>query len=266
MAYTINYTCNKAFPRLGWLSIVDKVGDQINIVHGTSVECHTDWMVEGVWDDDFEKGTFHRSENFFGSGIRVENDRIYFVASSSRADRIFFCEHNEKFVFSNSLILLLSHTGAQLDDNHDYRNESLSICKGLNEYQKEYRVIHSEIKCFYQIFYENTILSEKGISFQRPYRTHKIDSYSQYYKMLMEVLHKLRTNYECDKRKYILSAYTTLSQGYDSTAVSCLVKNFGVRDVFIGSQVPHALNLPNRMNEKDGAIQIAKRLQNIRDY
>ncbi len=260
MAYTISYICIKAFPRLGWLAKVDKSENQINVVHGPSVECHTDWMVEGVWDDDFERGAFHYSENFFGSGIRVENDRIYFVASSSRADRIFFCEDNEKFAFSNSLILLLSHTGAQLDDNHDYHSESLSICKGSNEYKKEYRVIHSEIKCFYQVFYENTILSEKGISFQRPYKTRKIGSYNQYYHMIMEVLHKVRTNYECDARKYILPAYSTLSQGYDSTAVTCLVKNIGVKDVFIGNQIPHALHIPNRMSEKDGAIQIAKRL------
>jgi hypothetical protein len=38
------------------------------------------------------------------------------------------------------------------------------------------------------------------------------------------------------------------------------VKNIGIRDVFIGNQIPHALHLPNRMKEKDEASQIAKRL------
>ena len=260
MAFSISYTCNEAFQKLGWLAVVNKAEKQINVVHGPSVECHTDWMVEGVWDDDFKKGAFHISENFFGSGIRVEDNNIYFVASSSRADRIFYCEDNEQYVFSNSLILILSYTGAQLDDNYDYIEESTSICRGLNEYKKEYRILHHEIKCFYQIFYENIKLNEKGISFQNRYKRINIDSYNQYYDIIMEVLQKLRANYESNARKYILSAYSTLSQGYDSTAVSCLVKNIGVKNVFIANRIPHALHLPTLMKEKAGALKIAKLL------
>jgi hypothetical protein len=217
-------------------------------------------MVEGIWDDDFEKGAFHQSENFFGSGIRIEDNSIYFVTSSSRSDRIFFCEDKQKYFFSNSLVLLLSYTEAQLDDNYDYQSESLSICRGLNKYKKQYRILHPEIKCFYQIFYENVILSDNQISFQRRYKKRKIGSYSQYCRVVLEVLHKLKSNYESNAREHTFSAFTTLSQGYDSTAVTCLVKNIGVKDAFIGNRIPHAFHLPTMMFEMDGAIKIAELL------
>ncbi|MFX0199129.1 MAG: hypothetical protein ACFFCW_23650 [Candidatus Hodarchaeota archaeon] len=63
-------------------------------------------MVEGVWDDDFERGDFHRSENFFGSGIRIDGDSVYFVPSSALVDRLLFCKDDGSFLCSNSLIFL----------------------------------------------------------------------------------------------------------------------------------------------------------------
>ena len=96
MGFVAHYHLNKDLLKLAWLAKVDPDTSKILVIHGSSVECRDDWLVEGVWDDDFEKGNFHRSENFFGSGMRIEGDSIYFVPSSATVDRLLYCEHKQK--------------------------------------------------------------------------------------------------------------------------------------------------------------------------
>jgi hypothetical protein len=260
MGFKIHYKANKDLPKLAWLATVDHDRCLVEVIHGRSVECKDDWMVEGVWDDDFKEGNFHRSENFFGSGIRIENGKVYFVSSSALVDRLMFCEDDDRIIVSNSLILLLAFTGATLDSNHDYHRESLSIEKGVKKYDKEFAVIHSRIKCFYQVFYENIVVSKNEIRFRSRDKHHKIESFDQYYKMLTEILQRIKHNYQSDLRKNRVSTFTTISSGYDSTAVSCLAKDLGVTTCFTG----HQLNRPNilsyiRSKSEDGT-PIAKTL------
>ena len=149
-------------------------------------------MVEGVWDGDFTSGDFHKAENFFGSGIRVDGERVYFVPSSALVDHLFYCIDHETLLVSNSLIVLLGFTGATLDDTHDYHNESVSIVKGIREYKKEFTIIHPEIECFYQVFYENIVVTKDGISFELKNGLHEITSYEQYYDLLWNILCRIK--------------------------------------------------------------------------
>jgi len=72
----IKYYPVSDLPKLAWLAYLNqKAFDVLSVFHGSSVECRETWMVEGVWDGDFSSGDFHKSENFFGSGIRVEGER-----------------------------------------------------------------------------------------------------------------------------------------------------------------------------------------------
>ena len=83
MGLSINYYPVPDLPKLAWLACLDqKTFVELSVFHGSSVECSENWMVEGVWDGDFSSGNFHKAENFFGSGIRVEGESIYFVPSS----------------------------------------------------------------------------------------------------------------------------------------------------------------------------------------
>lgn len=50
--------------------------------------------------------------------------------------------------------------------------------------------------------------------------------------MLVSSLLRIQRNYESPYRKNKLSVFATISSGYDSTAVSCLVRDIGVRTCF----------------------------------
>ena len=176
MGLSINYYPVPDLPKLAWLACLDlKTLTELSVFHGSSVECRDTWMVEGVWDGDFTSGDFHTAENFFGSGIRVDDERVYFIPSSALVDHLFYCIDHETLLVSNSLIVLLGFTGAILDDTHDYHNESVSVMKGIRDYQKEFTVIHPEIERFYQVFYENIVVAKDGISFEFKNGLHEIN-------------------------------------------------------------------------------------------
>ncbi len=225
-------SCLPSLPKLGWIARLDPVRGKLEVYHGTSVECGDRWVVEGVWGEDFAEGEFHKSESFFGSGIRIEGNQVYFVPSSTTIDRIFWCRSDGEILVSNSLILLLAVTGATLDEGHDYHRESLSILRGLQGYRREFSIVHPTISEFYQVFMENMVVSAQGVQYQSRFRLHRIRSFDEYYGLLTETLRGIKRNYEHPARKAPVSTFTTMSSGYDSTAVTCLAKDLGVRDCF----------------------------------
>ena len=232
MSVTIDYEFVPGFPKLGWLAQYDLHKRTLKVFHGSSVECKDEWMVEGVWDGDFELGKFHRSENFFGSGIRIENGIVYFVASSAMTDRLFFLESSGEITVSNSLILMLAHTGAALDPNHDYRDETMSILGGVSKYTRQFKVTHPEISNFQQVFCENIVISDGLIRFETRTKKTKINSFEEYYGLLRECLFRIGENYTDSARKVPVKAFSTISRGYDSTAVTSMVKDIGVTTCF----------------------------------
>jgi hypothetical protein len=121
MGLRIEYYPVPRLPELAWLATLDrKPFDVVSVFHGLSVECRESFMVKGVWDGDFNKGYFHKSDKFFGSGLRIDENRAYFVPSSALVDHLFYCLDREKILVSNSLAVLLGFTGAMLDDKHNF--------------------------------------------------------------------------------------------------------------------------------------------------
>ncbi len=220
-------------PKLAWLALLDFAAHKLTVFHGTAVEYRDNWIVEGVWDGDFGCGDFHRSENFFGSGLRVESGSVYFVPSSALVDRLLYCIDDGRMLVSNSLILLLAFTGATLDNTHNYSTEANSILKGIRRYHKGYPVVHPTIREFFQVFHENIVVKNGNILFEARTKAHSIGSFTEYYGLLRETLKRIRANCESPARRIGLEAFTTLSSGYDSTAVSTLVKDIGVQKSFV---------------------------------
>ena len=239
MTYKIEYIADDTLPSLGWLAIVDLGKKTLRIIHGRYVECRNDWLVEGIWDGDFQEGNFHKTEIFFGSGIRKDNEKIYFVTSCALTDRILYCKDQNWLIISNSLLLLLGFTDAKLDGRYDYRSEAVSVLiNGINGYERKFRVLHPRIKNFYQVFYENIIFKDGQIHFEmKPRENLVIKSFEAYYRLLIETLKRLKHNFDSKQREIPIRPFTTISSGYDSTAVSALVKEIGVKECFSGNRL-----------------------------
>jgi hypothetical protein len=232
MKPTLRHQEVAALPKLAWLASLDLRNGTLEALHGSAVECRQDWLVEGVWDADFLQGNFHRSENFFGSGVRVENESVYFVPSSGLVDRILYCMHDELLLVSNSLVLLLSHTGARLSYDHDYLAESWASCSGIRSYKKELPVVHHAISTFYQLYHESLVVTHGRISFESKSGPRTIQSFEEYEELLTSALREIGRNYRDGSRTSSLTAFSTVSSGYDSVAVTCLARQLGIKSCF----------------------------------
>jgi hypothetical protein len=232
MTWKIDYNPIAELPKLTWLAVIQRDSQRVKVLHGRAVECRDEWLVEGIWDGEFSRGEFHRSEHFFGSGLRVDGERLYCVPSSALVDRLFYCRHEQTLVVSNSVIAMLAFTHSQLDRSHDYNVECASILQGLAKYQKEFTILNPEIERFYQVYHDNIVIDADGISFERRSRIHDIASFGEYFELLNDVLTRLKHNSASAARRTRLDAFTTISSGYDSTAVACLAKAIGVDTCF----------------------------------
>jgi len=239
LTYKIEYIADDTLPSLGWLAIVDLGKKTLRIIHGRYVECRNDWLVEGIWDGDFQEGNFHKTEIFFGSGIRKDNEKFYFVTSCALMDRILYCKDQNRLMFSNSLLLLLGFTDAGLDEMHSYQSEAVSVLdNGIEGYDRKFRVLHPRIQNFYQVFYENIVFQDGKLHFElKPITSLNINSFDVYYRLLLNTLKELKNNYKSNQRHIPIQPFTTISSGYDSTAVSALVRKIGVRECFSGNRL-----------------------------
>lgn len=219
-------------PKLAWLAEVDALQRAVKIAHGRSVEYGDGWCVEGTWEGDFKAGNFHDVENFFGSGVRVEGDKLVFCSSAAVIDRIFHVEWKGHFLVSNSLVQILARTGARLDISHDYAPETFASRQGIHNKPTAIRVVHPDFDAVYQDYHCN-LLFKDGV-FNRFVRSipRRFLSYEAYRDALIGVLQRLAANYNDPTRRHAVAAFTTLSTGYDSTAVSALAKLLGVRECF----------------------------------
>lgn len=257
---SINYEKIEEIPKLGWLATVSSSGDII-VVHGSSIERQPEWMVEGIWDADFKEGMFHHSENFFGSGIRIFENEIYFVASSSFLDRLIYCVDGNNILVSNSLILLMGKTGARLDPNHDYLSESKGVARGVRNYNRDFKIVHPNISGFKQVYYENVIWSSGRIRTETRTVQRKISNYDDYIVLIANTLERLRENFEDRDRSALMEGVTTISSGYDSAAVSCLVKDIGVKVAYTSTRSNSAAPaFLFRERSQDDGTPIAKKL------
>ena len=230
----ISRTLLPDLPKLAWAASLDLGQRTLWVIHGPAVECRDQWLVEGTWDGPFEQADFHHSANFFGSGIRIDGDQIHFVPSAAPVDRLLYCVYAGRLYVSNSLILLLSITGARLDPGHNYHEESNAILKGFREYDSTFKVSHPLIQTFFQIYHNNIVVSSDGaISIQpKPRPQHALESFADYHDELTRVLHAVYANCKDAARSVRLDLFSTISTGYDSAAVSTLVSAMGVTKAF----------------------------------
>ncbi|HET7607831.1 MAG TPA: hypothetical protein VFL84_04080, partial [Gammaproteobacteria bacterium] len=228
----VEYRRSDALPKLGWIATLDPRTNRLRVAHGSAVECRPDWMVEGVWDGRFADGNFHRGAHLFGSGIRRDGEAIYFMPSCALVDRLIYCRNGEELVVSNSLLVMLAVTGAELDPRHDYLIEGKAVSVGVDDYETSFHVRHASIREFHQVFHKALVVRGAEIGFERTIGVRAFDDFADYYGTLRGRLAALCQNAADPSRRAPLDLYGTLSNGYDSTAVTTIVRELGVSEFF----------------------------------
>lgn len=223
---------DSGLPRLAWFGAIEQSTLAVTVFHGADVEVRDNFIVEGVWEGDFELGDFHCAEHFFGSGLILKENNVWLVPSSALVDKLFFCEDDQYFYASNSLICLLAYLDAELDPSNNYKKQSDSIMAGVDNYDSSFPVLHPKIKQFEQLFYFPLKLSSSGAEKKPTDTPHNFKNYSSYYNAVRQNLKAIRANSESSDRKKRFLAYTTVSRGYDSAATTALAHDLNIRKTF----------------------------------
>ena len=235
-----------ALPRLGWVAAIDRERRVLSAWHGPSVEVTPDGIVEGVWSGDFQRGDFHEAEHFFGSGLRTVGEDVWLVPSSSTVDRLVVFETPTRVLASNSLVSLLAFCDGRLDEDHDYMPEAFASNNDLASYQRRFPIVCPVPGKCYQVFQERVIIDSQGMRFVNLHKPRDFSSFPEYLSALRKVVEELDNNLRSPGRKFDISKYSTISSGYDSPAVTTLVRDIGIEGCFsIGrsnSRIPKFLS------------------------
>jgi hypothetical protein len=231
-SWRLSYCPLETFPKLAWIAEVDPASRTVRLCHGASVEARSLWCVEGVWEDDFDRGNFHLVENFFGSGVRVDGNDLVFSASIAPVDRLVHVMWRGRWYVSNSLVQLLARTGARLSLQHDYVEETFASRFGIHKYPGAIRVDHADFAAVYQDYHCNLTFTQDR--WERSVRSfpRRFPSFESYEQALLRTLRAIGDNYRSRMRRHEIAAFATTSAGYDSSAVSALGKSIGITETF----------------------------------
>jgi len=225
------------------------------VLHGAAVECSDQWLVEGIWDGPFADAGFHRSEAFFGSGLRIDGASVAAVVSTALVDRLLYFEANGRLTVSNSLLVLLAASGARLDLDYDYGGDCSASLTGIFGQPRSFRVDCLGAPGVRQLCHGNIVVNSGKVTLELRSSARELDSYEDYLGELRAILARVRENYESPKRRVPVAAYATLSSGYDSAATTCLAREIGVTACF--TTIPGASTRNGIELEDGGAVAAA---------
>jgi hypothetical protein len=126
---------------------------------------------------------------------------------------------------------------------------------GVSDYPRDYHVLGADGASFRQIYHERLVWERGRVTTEPRDGRREFSSYVDYVNAVHACLDRVVANARDPGRKRPLDLLTTLSSGYDSTAVATLVRDHGVRTCFTSRRSNSSLPqwLAGNMTVDDGA-------------
>lgn len=218
-------------PRLAWAARLRKEERAVRILNGPWVETREDCFFEGAWDGPFQACRFDRALTFAGSGGRLADEGVLFAGPSHIYDRLYSVRTGDELYLSNSLAFLLALSGEQLDPKYaHYYLDFLDYNRiGIRVKEKRLRLAGPRVVELHDCC-NLAILPDLTISrLEKPLGPPPGD-YDDYVSFLSRTTEQVFANASHPGRRWAYRPVTTLSQGYDTTAVSALAAKAGCRE------------------------------------
>lgn len=247
----INYVHVPDWPPFAWIAIGRSGTSELRFMHGAHVEVAAFGACEAVWDKPFDEGDFDLTDIVAGSGMRVRGTEVVFVSAGSTVDRLQFLVDGDDFYISNSLPCLLAAARAEVSPCYtEYYPDFASVVKGINEYKRSIESSRGPIQL---VYFDN--VKWDGVTpivVRKPDCTRSLPDFDAYEKFLKDTMDAVAANMHAPARKRPYEMLGTLSSGYDSTMVTVLAKDAGLRDVLCFDQA--------RKGDDDSGVPNATRL------
>ncbi|MGQ0634987.1 MAG: hypothetical protein ACT4QC_10280 [Planctomycetaceae bacterium] len=251
----LKFLRHEALPRLAWCARLQREQAVATVWHGPWVETARASFVEGIWDGPFADSGFPEASMFTGSGGRATRDGIEFCASTHLVDRLFSLHADDALFVSNSLVFLLVAAGDRPQPDYPFYFHDLASQRWLG-ITSQVKRIRTESGRWVRLHDGENFLIRPDLSITRlekrscpPPR-----NFGEYRRLLDETLRTLFDNAAAPARIYRYDPVTTLSRGYDATAISVLAHAHGCR---------RAITFRDRLAERpdlDNGLEIGRRL------
>jgi hypothetical protein len=238
-----------SWPPGAWLARCIHNSDVVQLTHGRNVEVTPEWFGEAVWAGPYAEGAFDQTDVVFGSGGRIRERAITFVSPASALDRLHSMQQADGVWISNSLVCLLSATGATLDPAYpNYRADLRSICNGLSRYHSTIESSAGPVVLTYCHNLEWSGRELRTVPKNSPMRD--FSSFERYRGFLDASLAALAANMADPARSIAYRFLGTISSGYDSATIATLARTHGLGDVLTFKTA--------RSGENDSGAEIAR--------
>ena len=219
-----------AWPPLAWLALCSPGSDRVVVRHGPSVGCAPAWFCEAIWDGPFTEGDFDRTDRVFGSGGRLRREGVVFVSSATTVDRLCSFEREGTIAVSNSLACLAAALSLALDPADTAAAEALArVTDGLRDPRRRLESLSGPVRL---TVHDNLLWDGNALAPRpKPDPPRDFSSFERYRAFLAESLAALCENLRAPARPRPLELLSTASSGYDSSAVTVLAAEAGLREV-----------------------------------
>ena len=215
------------WPALAWAACTRSGSMHVSLYHGAYVECGPSFAVEGVWPGSFDSLLFHRSDLFFGSGVRWENPFWFFATACSTVDRLWhFTSEHRGHVVSNSLPTLMALSDLRLNMEYPhYRRDNERIVAGLGNTPQPFPVMDGLLRAVYfcNLIWDGNEMQEEP----KPNPPVEWRTFEDYRGYLLTNATRMGANARSNARTTSLGMLTTVSSGYDSPAASVVARAAG---------------------------------------
>ncbi|TDI11797.1 MAG: hypothetical protein E2P04_07155 [Acidobacteria bacterium] len=218
-------------PRLAWCLHVRRDDPEVTVLHGPWVEIRHDGFVEGAWDGSFTEFDFDQATFFTGSGARRTDTGIVVVTASNSLEAVFVARRDNSLLASNSLVFLLD----QLDDAPQpayplYALQFRRFHRGSGKQGRRLMTTRGGVRIDGYFLHNLRIGTDLCVEVVEQNKPPTFCDFAGYRELLQQSVTRLVDNARSPQRRRSYAPITTLSQGYDSAAVSCLAARAGCRD------------------------------------
>lgn len=225
-------------PRLAWCARLRAGEALVSVRHGPWVETSEDAFFEGAWDGDVEEGRFDTALTFAGTGARLLGDGVLFSAPTNFIERLYSVRIDDSLWVSNSMVFLLVQAGDGLDPAYPHYYGDI-----LGHYQagllRKIKTLPTRLGNRVRLHDYRNVLVRPDLSMQDQSKilTEAPGNFREYTELLLRSIDSVLKNASDPARRRTYRPLSTVSSGYDSTAVLALGRQCGCEEAFTFSTV-----------------------------
>lgn len=220
-----------SLPRLAWCATITAGETAVVVRHGSWVETRPDCFFEAAWDGDFRTGTFDAATTMLGTGARLHGERVIFATATDTDFYVFTHASDDTLIVSNSLVFAMVRAKTAPDVGYPYYVYDFYALRrlGLTPGSRRLRTAdgrHVDVHMYKRFSVDTSLRVE-----ERPTHHHPPPrDFRSYVTTISTTMAAIFDNAAHPERLHPFAPMTTISRGYDSSAVSALSAELGHHD------------------------------------